>query len=136
MSIWTPDRDAELRYLAQEVHLAGAARIMGLPVNSVWNRASRHKIKALSQKEAGTPSIGEWTGAAIQEAQDAGLPPGAILGWKTRKAVCRARWKAWRRVLALSPEYSVKGLSRTCGWHHSTILSGLKRLAELEAENG
>lgn len=77
-----------------------------------------------------TPSRTTWIATAATVAREEGIPVGAIVGGGQTKPVWRARWKAWKAVLDKNADYSVAGLARISGWHHTTILSGLRRLNE------
>ena len=132
---WTAADDARLKVLASETHLAGAAREMGRRVENVWSRAYHLKIRALPRKVSWQPTDGEWIGVARAVAQDAQIEPALILGGSKLKRPVRARWKAWRKLLADYPEYSIAGLARTSGYHHTTILSGLRRLSKIECDD-
>jgi hypothetical protein len=75
------------------------------------------------------PPLHVWISAATCAAQEAGIKPGAIIGGSMQKNVCMARWMAWKRLLDSNPRYSLAGLARVSGWHHTTIMYGMRRLA-------
>lgn len=131
-SIWTPELDQRLQYLAGETHLAAAARQMGLRVNTVWARAYHKKIKAIPLRVSREPTVGEWIGIASAVAREAGLPAKAILGRHRDKRSSQARWRAWRRLLDEYPEYSIAGLARAANYNHTSVIYGLRRLREIE----
>ena len=131
--IWAESHDRQLRSLAGETNFAGIAKQMNLPLHTVWHRALRLNVKALSLKQAKEPSIGEWLGCAQEAALDAHLSVRVVLSHCARKRASLARWKAWRACLAAHPEYSIAGVARTSGFTHGAIIRGLRRLEKLES---
>ncbi len=78
------------------------------------------------------PSKSAWLKAVEMASYDAWILPEWILDGRRHKRVVRARWAAWRYLRDMNPNYSVAGMARTTGYDHTTILWGLKRLAEGE----
>lgn len=71
-----------------------------------------------------------WLTTAIAEAHSAKIPLAAMLNGDRHWAAVLARWRAWKQILDKDPDYSIKSLATACGYDHTTILYGLKRLAE------
>lgn len=72
-----------------------------------------------------------WITAAHEEAADGGVDPEDVLGGYKGHAVCRARWRAWKRILDLPDGYSARGLAKVCGWSSSDISYGVRRVGGL-----
>lgn len=117
---------AGLHYPAQ------IARILGITVNQVYSRLKSMNVKALTFSEVTAPTHGEWIGAAMWAAATYGVNYRHIISGYGPRGVALARWRAFEKVLADRPDYSVAGLARTSGFHHSSILHGLARLAGRE----
>lgn len=78
------------------------------------------------------PSLDKYLAYAAKEAQAAGVSLEAILGHSRDPAHCVPRFKVWR---ALQKDgCCLPGIGKRAGGrHHTTILSGIRRLAEIEA---
>lgn len=114
--------------LCVTLHVGAAARIMGVDAGGAYARAIRAKIELLPVAVATAPTDGEWIGAAMAEGELAGVNYKRILGGDRQAPVALARWKAFKRILDEYPNYSVAGLARTSGYHHSTVMYGIRRL--------
>jgi hypothetical protein len=93
---------------------------LGLP-----GRGSNNKAKPRPTEEI-------WIEAATYHARSDRLKPAYVLGGRTYQRCVRARWRAWRDVLASNPKFSVLGLAQVSGFDHSTILNGLRKLQQIE----
>lgn len=129
---WTPERDRELAELGLTVHIAQIARTLRVPAQLVSNRIDLLGLAVLTKAEAGTPTKGEWLGAAARAAVAANLDPVHILRGARDKPYVLARWKAWRLILDENPGYTIKGVAAVSGHDHTTILHGLRELKKLE----
>lgn len=129
---WTPERDRELAKLGRTAHIARIARTLRLPVHTVSKRIALLGIPVLTQEQAGTPTKGEWLGAATRAAMATNLDPVHILRGARDKPYVLARWKAWRMILDENPDYTVNGVAAISGHDHTTVLHGLRELKKLE----
>jgi len=85
------------------------------------------RLGAGSKKMA--PTREAWIRAATEAATEAGVCPVAVMAGVGTKAVQRARWAAWRAIMANDPSRSFLGLADVSGFHHTTILNALGRLS-------
>jgi len=127
---WTPAKDAELAALGRIAHLAQIARTLRLQGHIVAKRVNLLGIEVLTQAQAGTPTKGEWLGAATRAAIEARLDPVHVLRGARDKPYVHARWRAWKMILDENPGYTVKGLAAVSGHDHTTVLHGLRQLAK------
>lgn len=118
-----------LQELCQTHHVGAAARIMGVNVMTAYGRANRRGFNALNCATAVSPTDGEWIGAVKTEADLAGVDYRKVLAGARLPQIVFARWRAFQRILDEFPNYSIAGLARTSGFHHSSILYGVSRLA-------
>ena len=118
-----------IKDMAAEYHPHAIARITGINYSFVYSAVDKHQIPVLSLSEATAPTQGEWIGVVNECAAAAGIEPSAILGGSRHRPVGRARWQAFKTLLDRYPNYSIAGLARTSGFHHSSILYGLSRFA-------
>ena len=72
-----------------------------------------------------------WLQYATEAAVAADIHPERVLTHCRDKASTRARWAAWAAILATG-RYTVAGLAKVCGWHHTSILYGLKMIRRSE----
>ena len=105
---------------------------MGLKGEQVRGRGKRlglirHPKIALNQ-----PPDHEWFAIASQMALEAKIRPAAVLGWDMSRKACAARWKAWAAILQ-SGQYTIAGVARTSGVHHTSILNALKRMEKAKS---
>lgn len=129
------------------------AAMTGRSENAVYVRFLKMGIPRSSTRRLRfEPSFEEWHRAALDEARKAKVPLRLVISGNKLPAVpveygriCEeqrraclerqkaivARWKAWRR-LKDNPRYSLAGIGRATGWHHTSIMHGLDRLKELE----
>lgn len=128
MSYGPPTYMQRLEELCITLHAGGAARIMGVDAGSAYTRASRAGIELLPLAVATAPTEGEWIGACMAEGELAGVSWKRIIGGDRHADVALARWKAFKRILDEYPNYSVAGIARTAGYHHSTVMYGIRRL--------
>lgn len=72
----------------------------------------------------------------IDEALRTSLDPGAVFGNSPGRRgeraykAARARWRVWRALYA-TDKYSLPGIGHAAGRHHTTVLSGIRKI-ELE----
>ncbi|MBU6427364.1 hypothetical protein KGQ27_04010 [Patescibacteria group bacterium] len=72
-----------------------------------------------------------WLQYATEAAVAADIHPERVLTHFRDKASTRARLAAWAAILATG-RYTVAGLAKVCGWHHTSILYGLKMIRRSE----
>ncbi len=130
---WNPARDADLAYLGELHHMAGAARVMRISPQKVAARAKLLGLNILTQEQASTPTKGEWIGAATKEAIAACVEPSAILRGSRERRHIYARWRAWQRLLDENPSYCPVGIAKVSGFDASTVWNGLWRLRKINA---
>jgi chromosomal replication initiation ATPase DnaA len=63
------------------------------------------------------------------------VPLGELVGFSRRKKVARIRWRVWTALYAIRREdgmriYSLPRIGQLFGRDHTTVLHGLRRLAE------
>ncbi len=78
------------------------------------------------------PSRQTWIECANQAADAAGIDVAHLLAGVKSKEVVRARQEALAAVMR-KKNYSIAGLARVSGFHHSTVLSNLRRLSKNQA---
>ena len=79
------------------------------------------------------PSKRTWIQIATQEAEREGVSPVAVMAGVRHGPITRARWRAWERLKRENPSYSLAGIGRVTGFHHTTVMFGLMRLAGVSA---
>ncbi len=126
----------QIRELAADHYPAQIARALGVSTNMINGRLKAMGIKPLSFIDATKPTDGEWIGAVMLISAKTGIPTRLILAGSRLQHVVEARWQAFRDLLDKHPEYSIAGLARTSGFHHSSILHGLHRLGSPPYQRG
>lgn len=119
----------QIRELAANHYSAQIASALNLTVSMVNGRLARMGIKPLSFIDATRPTDGEWIGVVQSVSEATGIAIGPILSGSRLRKVTHARWLAFKTILEAHPEYTIAGLARTSGFHHSSIMHGLSRLA-------
>jgi hypothetical protein len=125
---FTAEQAEQLEDLAKTVHVAEAARRVGVNEASAYDYFRRNEIPTLGAWKAKQPPADVWINACRTEAALAGVGVKSVLMGHLSKPVVRVRWKAFARVLNENQYYTVIGLARTSGFDHTTILYGLARL--------
>ena len=74
-----------------------------------------------------TPPREVWIEAATQEARRSRVQPSLVMAGGLGDRVVRARWRAWRRVKDADPGYSLAGIGRISGFHHTTVRYSILR---------
>lgn len=128
MRCWTRDeirtvRDAGLAMTAREL-----AAVLGRTERSVAIR--RYRLRKYHAVYVHVTD-GDWIAAVTAEARSASIPVGPCLGGDPKDRFAKVRWKAWRRLRALGA--TLPNLSTISGFHHATIIHGLRRLSEIES---
>lgn len=119
----------QIRELASQHYPTQIARALGITVCMVNGRLRAMNVTPISFIDATKPTDGEWIGVVQTVSMQTGVPVGQILSGSRYKQVVDARWLAFKTLLDMYPEYSIAGLSRTSGFHHSSIIHGLHRLS-------
>jgi hypothetical protein len=73
------------------------------------------------------PSRRRWAQTATEIALALTLDPVALLAGKRGHGYPEARWRAWEELYKTG-HYSISGIARASGFHHATILYGLRRV--------
>jgi hypothetical protein len=73
------------------------------------------------------PSARRWQVVATQEAVAAGLDPVKLMAGVITRGYPQARWRAWARLRAENPRYSLIGIGRVSGYHWASVIYGLRR---------
>lgn len=76
-----------------------------------------------------------WWLVAREEAKNGRVPCLAVVGHSRHWAAVLTRWRSWKRVLDSDADYSIASLATISGFDHTTILHGLKRLADGACEH-
>lgn len=111
--------------------------ILGRTPVAVMVMAQKHRLKSpfKSRLDRYQPPKSEWVRIATEKANDASVCPVKVLAGVRASAYRVPRWRAWKAILESSPTYSIAGVARTSGFHHTSILSSLKRLEAMGINN-
>lgn len=101
----------------------------GIPISLPSKRCHLHAHE--HRQIAFTPSSEKWIATAREEAAKVRVTVRLVLSGDKRLRPLLARHRAWGRLL--SEGYSLSGISRASGFHHTSILIGERRLAAHEA---
>lgn len=80
----------------------------------------------MKQKKVFYCSPALWTKIATEEATARGLCPSKLMAGERDHRYVTARWTAWRKLR--DADYSLESMADACGFHHSSIMHGVKRL--------
>jgi hypothetical protein len=127
-TVWTPEMDAKLRSLWGKRTRRAIAKEMGLTEMRVRNRAWKLELPPSNPSAVRQPSKQEWIWEASLMAAKHGVTLSAILSGNRARGPAQARWEAFEATLTRYPHCSIAGLGRISGFHHATILNGLRRL--------
>ena len=94
-------------------------------MNIIGAKSSLVRRCKMSKAQKVRPPKYVWLQYATEAAVAADIHPERVLTHCRDKASTRARWAAWAAILATG-RYTVAGLAKVCGWHHTSILYGLK----------
>jgi hypothetical protein len=100
----------------------------GTPIRAQCSHCIRHFGQARVARS--TPSSAQWLAAVVEEAARVHVRPGAVLSGERTLRPLVARSRAWMRLLAEG--YTLSGIGRTSGFHHTTILNVERRLPVFE----
>jgi hypothetical protein len=125
---WRPNDDTILRFLFGRIPAAKIAHRLGRSEGGVYERILKIGLTGVKLHR---PSLHEWHSAAQRASLAASVPIGDIMSPKRVRAVVRARWLAFRYLRESGCSYP--GIGQVTGFDHTTILSGLRRLAAIEA---
>lgn len=124
---WTPDQDDALR----SVFANGLSDIeigarLGRTDHSILQR--RKVLELYRTKTYVTRRMGKktWIALASDAALAADLPLDDVLGRARGRKVTLARWQAWKAGRAAG--YCIAGIGAASGFHHTSVLFGLRRL--------
>ena len=132
-TVWTPEMVSRLQNLYGTLPVAHIAREMHLTPARIWSQLARMGIKIIPKRKLWEPSPAIWIETASRHATAARIAPREVLaGYKSWPHV-HARWRAWREILETYPRLSQAGVARISGFDHTTLRSGLLRLAQMEA---
>lgn len=128
MTRWTHAEDQSLHELWSQAPMTKIMRALpGRRYSQLAQRAMA--ISAGSRAQYRWPSTEVWVETVRQESERVGAPfPRSLASIRGRCAL--ARWRAFER---LSREYSLAGIGRVSGFDHTSVIHGLRRLAELRA---
>jgi len=74
------------------------------------------------------PSAKHWERVATEEAEAVGLDPVKLLSGDKSRGYPEARWRAFARLKADNPNYSLSGMARVSFFDHTSVRYGLRRL--------
>lgn len=124
---WTPDQDAALR----SVFAKGLSDIeigarLGRTDHSILQR--RKVLELYRTKTYVTRRMGKktWIALATDAALAADLPLDDVLSRARGRKVTLARWQAWKAGRAAG--YCIAGIGAASGFHHTSVIFGLRRL--------
>ena len=121
--------DAHLKARWAHTYPAQLGREMGLKGDSIRIRGKRLGLVRHSKLALNQPPEHEWLATASQIAQEANIRPASVVGWDMSRQASQARWKAWAAMLQ-SGKYTIAGIARTSGVHHTSILHAMKKMKE------
>lgn len=120
--------DQTITELSAEHNISQISRALEMTIPAVKNRGKKLGLTFLTKKECGEPSKGEWIHHGTVQGYLAGVPPRLLLGGSKAGRVAMARWKAFGAILDSNPRFSIAGVARVSGFHHATVLHGLKKI--------
>lgn len=134
---WTEEKDTRLIALTTTHTCIAAAREMHISRKAMNGRAKALGFKFQPRSNTTEPSFEEWRTVALEAATEAGVCHMAVIRGDRNKAVCWARWRAWKKLMAMDDSYSLAGVGRVSGWDHTSVRFGLLRLnmSALEIRN-
>lgn len=128
--IWTPDMDAELTGLRRGNSILAISGWMQLSFGSVQRRCRKLKLphENIDRRKRGEPTRQEWEAIATECAKAAGVCPFKVMAGCVANGAARARGVAWKTALDRCPRWSIAGVARVSGFHHTAIMAALKRI--------
>lgn len=127
--VWSVADDKLLTSMWGRYALAHVAATIGCSTTAVTAR--RIKMGLLSTKRLWQlePSKAQWIDAATRCAEAVGVAPANVMAGVQDRKTALARWLAWEAMSKL-PGVSVAGIGRVSGFHHTSVMYGLGRLAQ------
>ena len=127
---WTAEEDSVLQYMWGICSLKEICDELGRSVSGVTNRRLKLGIYV---RPLHKPSKEAWHAMASQTAKELGIKPESVIGLRRFRAAVLARQMACERLMETG-KYSVAGLARTMGVHHTTVLCALGRTGRKKAQ--
>lgn len=130
---WTPVLDDWLKELWGSGSMEAIAREMNLTPRRVKTRALKLGLPTPRLARTYEPTKQDWIEIATAHADAARLNRVKLLAGTRTRPYTDARWRAWRDLMARHPHVSFAGAGRISGFHHTSVISGVRRLAAMGA---
>lgn len=124
---WSSEEDELLRAMAPVSTMGALRRKFGRTYGAIKNRLKLLDIRATKAILLMTPTKAEWVACAEQAGKLMGVSPVKILAGVRDMRTVRARRRAFMFALKLNEKYSVAGVARVSGFHHTSVMYALRR---------
>lgn len=130
---WSPVLDDWLKELWGRGSVEAIAREMNLTPRRVKTRALKLGLPTPRLARTYEPTKQDWIDIASTQAEAARINKVKLLAGERKRVYSEARWRAWRDLMALHPHISMAGMARVSGFHHTSVINGLRQLQAMRA---